>query len=309
MNHINLSALDLNLLVTLQVLLKTRNVTVASQHLHKTQSAVSHALNRLREQFGDPLLVRSGNEMRLTSRAHDLIEPLETLLHQTQALYAERGSFDPARLTRTFTLATVDYSEALFLPELLQCMAREAPQAGINQRYVGSDPEAMVQQGDLDLAVLVSYRELSGLMTKTLFTDELICVVREEHPRLRCDADLTLDTFVNESHLLISPRGKPGSYVDNHLKQLGLRRHVAATSSYFLSAPFAITKTDHILTMPRRLARRLIDEGWPLRALTPPIELPTFRMVLLFHQRMQNDPANRWLRELIEECCYSSVEQ
>ena len=177
----NLSAIDLNLLVILQDLLVTRSLTQTARRVGRTQPAVSHSLKRLRTLFDDELLVRSGKGMVLTSRAEGLVAPLDEALGRLDDVLSARGHFVPERLERRFTLGSTDFADLVVLPELLPRLIDVAPLVEVTTMSSGDAVERRVQEGSLDIALGVGFRALSGLMIQPLYEERLVCVVRRDH--------------------------------------------------------------------------------------------------------------------------------
>lgn len=292
-----LAGFDLNLLLVLDALLAERHVTRAAARLGLTQSAASHALSRLRALLGDPLLVRGpGGAMVPTPRAEALQPALrQALAHLDRAL---RGTpaFEPATARRTFRVATTDYGELVLLPPLIAALTREAPEVDLWAVQIPTDPADALAAGTVDCAIGV-WRDRpwpAGIYQKKLFDERFTCVVRRGHPAAK--QRLTLARYVSLPHVLIAPGGRPGSFVDEALADLGKTRRVAVTVAHFLVAPHVVTASDMIVTIPARVARALAK---PLRLalLEAPLELPGFTMSMVWHERAHQDPAQRFLRE------------
>ncbi len=290
-----LSAIDLNLLVVLRALLVERHVTRAAARVGLSQSATSHALSRLRELYGDPLLVRSGRALSLTPRAARLLPLLERGLGELQLAVSGEPEFQPTSAQRTFTLGMADYLQALIIGPLLRRVAKRAPGIDLSV-VVFPNLRDLVESGSIDLALTVSSSDLRGLSHEPLFEEGFMCMVRRGHPRIK--KTLSLDTYLAERHVAIAPSGTPGTLVDTVLAQHGLERRIALRVTNFLIAPVVVSQTDFINTMPTRLARQLA-ETYSLRLVSAPIELPQFEYCLMWHPRLDNDPAQRWLRETV----------
>ncbi len=293
-----LASVDLNLLVVLDELFRCGSTVKAAQRLGKTQSAVSHALKRLRELLGDPLFIRAGSALVPTAVALSLREPLRAILGSTEAMLFGKDSFDPASLARVFTLGAADFAEVIVLPRLLALLRERAPLVDLATRFAGDDVDRAIQAGEVDLALGAGFRPLSGLMVQPLYEERFVCVVRRDHPRV--GEQLTLPQFVAEEHALASPRGQAGSYVDAELERLGHRRRVILRTTHFTSALLLAAQTDVIVTAPSRLARAIAAFA-PVRLVTPPLDLPTFRFGCLYSAARQKDPAHAWLRALLGE--------
>ncbi|MDF3070572.1 MAG: nahR2 [Polyangiaceae bacterium] len=291
----SLSAVDLNLLVVLRALLTERHVTRAAQRVGLSQSATSHALSRLRELYGDPLLVRRGRALALTPRAERLLPTLERGLSDLKAAIDGEPAFEPATARRSFTLGMADYLQAVLMGPLLCAMERAAPHVDLNV-VSAPDLEEQISAGNMDLGLQVSGRRVGTLQSQALFDDDFVCLVRHGHPLIA--KKLTMQSYLAARHVVVAPSGTSGSLVDTELSARGLERRVALRVSNFLVAPIVVAETDFLSTMPQRLGVKLA-ERYGLRALPPPIELPRFGFAMIWHPRVDLEPAQRWLRGVV----------
>lgn len=291
--------LDLNLLVVLDALLVERSVTRAASRLGLSQSATSHALARLRDHFGDPLLVRTGDKLALTARATDLAEPVRGALAQLDGAVRGARAFDPARARRAFTVAMADHVGALLLPPLHARLARAAPDVDLRVAAVHRDIEAALDSDAADLLVTMSSGgdDAPGLYQQRLFDDRYVCVVRRGHPATR--RALTVEAYAALPHLLIAPRGGRG-IVDRELAARGLARRVAMQVPHALVAPHVVAASDLVLTVIARFARAYADI-LPLEVLDVPLALPALTCRQRWHERSHHDPAHAWLRARVVE--------
>lgn len=299
MHMANSSELDLNLLRALRALLAERHVTRAAARLRITQPAMSHALARLREALGDPILVRTPAGMAPTPRAEAIAAPLERTLAEIDGLFASPKAFDPSTSARRFHVATSDYIELVLLPHLLARVWTEAP--SIDVRTVNLPiPNDALAEGSLDLSIMplgrMGANAPRGIKAQKLFDDGFVCVLREDHPFAK--RRMTLDDYCALPHALVSPGGQAGSYVDTALAKLGRRRRVAIELPHFLVAPHIVRETDVVLTLAKRVAD-MIGPTLGLRRMPPPIEVPGFTMSMVWHERQHADPAHAWLRGTI----------
>ena len=287
--------LDLNLLVVLDALLTTRSVTAAAACLHLSPSATSHALARLRRALGDALLVRGKGGLIATVRAEQMAAPVRAALVAMRAAVAAPRPFDPRTAARSFTIAGADYSEFVILPPLMARFAIEAPGVDLVLRDAG-DPVEDLLDGACDVAVGPDRpsNDRPGIHARTLFAERFVCVMRRDHPAV--GKRWTAERFAALGHAFIAPSGRPGGVVDETLARLGLRRRVALMIPHFLAAPFVIAQTDLVLTLPERVALAFAT-ALPLAIVAPPFEVPGFSMVLLWHDRVHDDPPQRWLRQ------------
>jgi len=298
MNHVHLPSVDLNLLVALDSLLAEASVTRAAKRVGITQSAMSHSLGRLRELFRDPLLVRTKTGMTPTVRAKALVDPIRRALDEIERAIAERPTFEPSTARRTFTIATQDYGEALILPALLARIRSEAPFVDLVARPLADDGIAMLEDDSAEIVLGPTIPDQAGIYCQRLFNERFVCLVREDHPRVR--GRMTLDKFVSLPHMLIAPRGRGRGPVDEALSKLGRERRIAVLVPHFLVAPHIVAQTDLCLTLPERIARQFVSM-LPLRILDPPIELSGFTVWQGWHERWSRDPGHLWLRSLFVE--------
>jgi DNA-binding transcriptional LysR family regulator len=287
---------DLGLLVTLDALLQEGSVTKAAQRLGLSTPAMSHALARIRDKLGDPLLVRAGRGMVLTPRAEQLKPRVHEVVAGAAQVLAPAQPFAPRSLARGFAILATDHVLLVLGRELDALLRAEAP--GVDLRFIPNspdDPEAL-RRGAADLAVGI-YGELPPEMrTRPLLTDRHVCVVRDGHPEV--GARLTLDQYTRLQHVQIAPRGAPGGYVDDVLRGLGRARRVARAVPFFGAALHLVAETDYLLTVPERAARAMAPR-FGLRLLEPPIELRPYALGLLWHPRFDADEGHRWLREAL----------
>ena len=300
--HDELAGLDLNLVLALDALLGERHVTRAAARLGVSQSAASHALARLRELLGDPLLVRGPRgAMQPTPRALALAPLVGRALADLAAALRPPEPFAPATARRTFHLGAGDYAELVLLPRLAARLAAAAPGIDLFIRAVPDDIPAAIAQGDLDAVIAPARRrDVAGPGTyqRLLFEETFVCAVRAGHPAIR--SRLTLDRYCALDHLLIAPRGTSGGLVDDALAALGKQRRVALAVPHFLIVPHVVASTDLIVTIASRIAAAF-RESHRLATLRPPAELGLsgFPMHLIWHERSHADDAQRWLRDQI----------
>jgi len=303
----NLRGINLNLLHALGVLLEEANVTRAAARLGVSQSAMSHTLRQLREHFDDRLLVRGARGMLLTPHAEALRGPLRRGLAELARVVRGQVSWAPADEARTFRVALGDYVGVRVLPRLLEHLRREAPKVDIVVRPMELRTDVpQLDSGELDLMVALK-ANAPGLRQRALLTDTFACLARDGHPQISSAEDLTLDRYCSLKHVLISPRGESGSYVDTALAALGRHRRVVLQVPYFLVAPLVVARTDLILTAPAQLATELAQH-YPLQVLPAPLELATFTLNMIWHERFDDDPAHRWLRSALVDSGAVSTE-
>jgi DNA-binding transcriptional LysR family regulator len=301
MNEVHLGGFDLNLLVALDALLAERNVTKAAVRIGVTQSAASHALSRLRKLTGDELLVRGKGGMVPTIRAEVMRGPLRRALDELTGTLSQPRSFDPKTARVRVFIGTSDYAELILLPGIMARLAREAPSVELRVLSTSHDPGADLAAGKLDLVIMPVQpgEEGQGVRVRQLFRDRFVCIARKGHP-LAKKKTLPLSAFAEASHALVSPGETEGGYVDDALARLGRKRSVAVAVPHFLVAPHIVASSDLLLTMAERVAA-VVAGPLGLVVLSPPpeLELGGFTTSLLWHERTHEDPARRWIRDLV----------
>ena len=296
---VNLSRVDLNLLVHLHALLAERSVTRAAARVGLGQSAMSHNLARLRDLFSDELLTRGPEGLRPTPRALALVEPVRIALAQIQVLVSRDEAFDPRTAERTFSVGLPDSMEILIVPSLLAYLREVAP--GIHLRLHNIDSSKLLDDLDADrLDLAVGYGVFAQGQAhhkrRLLFTETYLCMFNAE--RTGITASISLDDYLRLPHVLTSLRPGERGVVDDALEKLGLRRTVVLTTPRFLAVPSLVARAPVVVTMHARLARFFAAE-LGLSLSLPPVELPDMAVSLLWHASYDHDPAHAWLRQMI----------
>jgi DNA-binding transcriptional LysR family regulator len=256
---------------------------------------MSHSLRQLRERFRDPLLVKGAHGLSQTPRAVEIAGPLRRGLAELQRVVDGGAAFEPGTARRSFTMAAGDFVALSLLPDLLDIFRHEAPGIDLVIRPLDARRDvSRLESGELDLLVTVPRPDAARLRARRLFEETFVCVVREDHPEVV--KGLSLETYVNLGHVLISPAGTGPSYVDAALAHHGLSRRVVLRVPYFLAAPVVVARTDLVLTAPRRVAEGF-GRYFPIRLLPPPVEVASFAVHAVWHEQSERDPAQRWLRD------------
>jgi DNA-binding transcriptional LysR family regulator len=291
---------DLNLLVVLHTLIAERSVSNTAKKLHLSQPATSAALKRLRLALGDRILVRDGLQMVLTPRAEELLAPLEAILGEIERTLTSSEPFNPGAVDRTMRIATNDYGAFILIPPLMNRLQSIAPNINVEVWEIGRDAIAALKEGKIDLAISDGWTLKQCQCTEVLFSETFTCLVRANHPRIQ--GELTLDRYLAEEHILVSPRGRVLGHVDAILAQQGWERRVRLTLPHVLAVPAAVAATDGIVTIASRIAHQLAA-SYDLQILSPPIEINDFQVAMAWRSALTNDPAIQWLQsELITIC-------
>ena len=302
----DLHGIDLNLLVAFDALMSERSVTKAGRRIGRTQPAMSAALARLRSLLDDELFVRSQSGLQPTPRAIDLSLPLGRALQDIQRTLGFAQQFDPKSSPLTFNIGLSEHPAFKLLPHIANCLREYAPTVTLHVQTFVAREEAltMLDAGEADVVVGVPPRTAPGrILTKPLFNEEFVCVVRKGHPVAA--TELTLDAYLGLDHVLVSPEGDRFGHVDTALAEQGLRRRLAVTLPQMYAAPRLVSQTNMIATLMKGVieasgCRQL------LQVLPPPIEIVSVPFIMRWHRRNDGHPAQQWLRDCITDLTKSA---
>jgi DNA-binding transcriptional LysR family regulator len=295
---VNISGVNLNLLVAFDALFSEQSVTAAARRAGVTQPAMSNTLAQLRALFDDALFIRHRTGLSPTARAKELAEPIRQGLKLLEAaLSAPR--FEPATSERRFVIAASDYVELVLLPALLRRLEKVAPRVRLQLKpWSLHEAPPELGRGELDL-MLGFYDKLPpNHYQQLLFEDEYVCVVRRRHPTVK--TKLSLAQYLALSHVLVSSRSDSPGSVDRALMALGKKRTIGARVSHFMTVPVLIAQTDFVAALDRRVAQ-VFAAPLGLRLFPPPLKLPKGSVGQVWHEQQHGDPAQRWLRQMIAE--------
>jgi LysR family transcriptional activator of mexEF-oprN operon len=300
-NDSQLRRLDVTLLLVFEETMASGKLAAAASRLGLTQSAISHALGRLRDIFGDELFVRLPHGVRPTARAEALRAPLA---EATRLLAAsiQPATFDPATSDRVFRIAAQDYTTAMFAAELTSEAERAPEERSSGPRFIfralvrGEALDAL-RAADVDLALGLIAPRGEGFQAERLFDDDYRVVARADHPTL--SLGMTLTRFRSTGHVLVAPGGTLEGIVDRALATMGHARRVVLSVPYFLAALAAVARTDLIATLPRRIAERYAAD-FGLTTFAPPLPIRRFAVSMVWTRRAGADPGHAWLRQQIK---------
>lgn len=295
---VNFRQIDLNLLVTLDVLLTEQNVTRAARRLNLSQPSVSVQLARLREVFGDPLLLPGPRGMQPTARADALRAPLRRALEALEGAVSTGEAFDPASAENTWRIVATDYTESAVVLPALNRLRTAAP--GTRLAILELNPSRILRQAEQgDVELIFHQREGSppALHQRLLFTERYVLAGRLNHPALKRRP--TLAEFCKLEQVIVSPEGGGFSAItDEALAKSGLSRRVVLSVPHFLFMLDALANSDLVAILPERL----VKNAAALQVVEPPLPLPGFDMLMLWHERLHRDPAHQWLRQQMVAC-------
>ena len=287
---------DLNLLVVLDALARHRSVGRAGEALGLSQPATSAALARLRVVFDDALFVRAGTQMKPTPRALELGPIVHRVVETISQDILQQASFDPARAERSFTILTPDIGEVAFLPGVLRRLRVEAPlvriRATAQPRQVAGEA---LEAGEADLAVgFFPDLHKAGFFQQGLFKTSYACITCAKAGPVQ--TRMTQKQYLAARHVVVRPDGRE-HMLDSFLDGKGWQRNVTLELSHFMSLLALLPGTDLVATVPEDIAT-VMERHIPIRRIALPFRAPVIDVQQFWHRRMQNDPANRWLRGL-----------
>lgn len=296
--------IDLNLFRVLDAIHAEGGIGAAARALHLTQPAVTHALNRLREHFDDPLFVRQGNRVVPTDQARAIVEDVRLHLKGLQDTTRRQAKFEPTRLQMEFTVGFRDILESIVFPRLLPRLEREAPHVRIASRRVpAGDVERELMAGSIDLVIDRSLKVGAHVVHEHLVDEGLAVVMRRGHP-LDGVALRKID-YLAARHVAVSPFGEPAA-LDVLLGQDGRFRHIVLSCQHYFSAAQIAADSDLLLTMPRSYALS-VSGSLPISLHPLPIRLKPIPVRMYWHESKQGDRAHAWFRGVLSEAVVAAM--
>lgn len=292
-----LSEIDLNLLVLFQHLMVERRVSKVAEVMGVTQPAVSNSLAKLRRILGDELFLRTPSGMVPTPFAEQLAEPLGYALDMIHGGLNQGVRFDPANTKRTFTIGMTDIGEIVFLPTLIEHLGQQAPGVTLNTvRNTAVNLRDDMESGKVDLAIGLLPQLKAGFFQQRLFQQRYVCLFRRGHPLDR--SRLTLADYQEAEHLVIVSAGTGHGKVDELIQKAGIKRMVRLSVPHFVSVGHILQRTALVATVPERLAQTLA-EPFGLTMRPHPVRLPQVPINMFWHAKVHRAPAHQWLRSMV----------
>ncbi|MEP9317748.1 LysR family transcriptional regulator [Pseudomonas sp. LABIM340] len=286
----------MNLLVAFDALLRERNVSRAAEHLGLTQSAMSHALRRLREFYEDPLFVRVGDAMRPTPFAETMAASVLEIMSAVQSNLMIQSNFDPTTSTRVFSLCMTDMGELVFLPRLIEELQKVAPSCRIKTSQLPSENILnSLERGEVDLAIGSHYIQDSSLFQQELFRHSFSTIVS----RTFAKDEMDLETFLSMKHISVVLSDKSTRY-DQFIDDLGHRREIYLTTPHFITIPMILEKSPRLIaTVPTELGKTF-ERYNAIKIIKPPVPSPELYLRQYWHPRYHHESGNIWLRQLVK---------
>ncbi|MEM8540184.1 MAG: LysR substrate-binding domain-containing protein [Pseudomonadota bacterium] len=296
-DEMKLRRLDLTVLLIFLGLMRHRKAVIVADEMGLTQSSISHALKRLRDVFEDQLFLRQPHGLEPTTAA-TLLEPeIRKAVEGISIALAGPPSFDPMSATGTFRIGAYDSELATLIPQLLSVIDRSAPKLKLSTRAASRNIALdLIEHRQLDMG-LGFFWDLPNQFLKTHLYDETYVVVgRKDHPTF--ENGLTLETYAEAEHLLVSPKGDLSGIVDEALYELGHTREVRAAVPQFFPALASLSQSNLIATLPKRIAEKFAP-GFGLQTHIAPIEIRSFDISAIIHVRDEKNPMHAWILKMI----------
>lgn len=306
----NISRIDLNLLVYLDALLREKSVTKAANQLGITQPAMSNSLRRLRDMLGDPLLIRTSEGMTPTERAEALQPQIREILAAIEKAVQPSAEFDASKSERVFRIMASDYAESTVLPSLLNHIRDSAPYIRLDILTPSDVTFQDIEKGKVDMAINRFDYLPQSFHQSTIWRDNFTCLMSSSNPILQ---NFSLDNYLKANHIWVSKTGmgvgvgmNPGDtqrlgWVDEALEQMDKKRHIRVFTRHYQVAALLASQPDLIATMPRQAA--LVHQSNPLVAIAkPPFPIVPIELKLAWSPLLHHNPGHTWLRRLIVEC-------
>ena len=302
-----LRTFDLNLLIIFEALISECHVSRAAQKVFLSQSAMSHALNRLRDQLNDPLLVRTEKGLQPTQKALTMLPQVRSALELIERTIQPDQIFDPATSDRTFHIACTDYFEAVILPSFVQHIQKVAPSVKVEVQMItkdGSKNQLEQRKADIVIGLDATQTLPSHLISEPWLTEDVVCLCSNTHPTYQ--NKLTQKEYETASHVVFADlTSDTSNRIDDWLIEKGnkngegkARQHIARTMNYTAAARI-VTKTDSIMTLPYHMAL-MFTEMLPVKILQPPKNIPNIEMNMVTHPLFNNDPEIIWLKQVLK---------
>jgi len=306
MKSIDLSSVDLNLLVAFEALFETKSVTAAAQRLHLGQPAMSAALSRLRLLLDDELFIRVGREMQPTAKALEIAPNLSLALQQIRVTLASSQTFAPATSEQAFAIATSDYASTILIPKLIEHCRHFAPNVDLRLlTFTKNQLATLLEQRTVAIAIGTFQETPRQVLQVPLMQERFVGICRKGHPALQ-KGEIALNAFIETPQALFTLRQDAVGEVDKVLAELGLKRRIALTTPYLLVLPTIIASSDLIAAVPSRIAKQFTEQS-QIDWFELPIQTEPWFISMVWSKLSDQDPAQAWLRETIQQICQQEL--
>lgn len=297
---INLARFDPQLLYVFHILYQEKNASRSAERMMISQPGLAHKLNKLRQEWQDPLFIKSSKGLTPTPKAHLLAPKVAKLVHHLDLFYQELSEEDFLTRREKIILYTTDYMEQKLLPTLLATLQEKAPNIILVTRNTqGRLPKSELENGECDLAIAGFYKNLpETFRQQKLFDESFVVLARKNNPNIQ--GSLTLDNYLASQHIVTTLNGDLVSLIDNELAKQNKKRQVIAGVSSFLSTAEMVRQNDFLVTCLKSIASLVTDANPDLIYYPLPLEIKPVQMMQIWHERTQDDPLRSWLRQTIK---------
>ena len=293
-----LKQLDLNLILVLHHIIQEKHISRAALELGMTQSAVSHALNRIRNYFDDPVLIRNGRQMVLSPFAERVAGELQEILNNIHGLKLLKPEFDPFVSKQSFKIGLPEYLAIRYMSELTKVISDLAPHIHITTVNINKQTGlGVLDKGGVDLIIGHFQGVPKKFRQQTLFVEDFVGACRNKHPLIK-SGKVTKENYFKASHMHVSLAGKNYGHLDESIKKEALSRDVKLTISNYMLGLFMVEDNDYLLTEPRQAVEPFIDK-FNIDVFELPFDSPTFEVSMIWHHQNNTSPAHTWFREQI----------
>ncbi len=291
-----MAKLDLGWLILFDAIYQHGSVSRAADQLGMSQASTSISLAKLRAYLGDPLFSRTPRGMRPTAYAIEIYPSVKSALSHLDGLRQSRAAFDPQASTRIYRLCMSDISSPIMIPRLINLVRETAPHIRIETELINLESQQKLEEGRLDLAVGFMPQLDSGFFERSLMREDFVCIASASHPRVR--QRVTAQALRREDHVVVCTTGMGHSVVDKVLSRHKIKRNVVLTLPSFAGVEQVIAHTELLAIVPRTLGQALAERS-EVACFEPPVQLPSYRVKLHWHERFHGDQGNAWLRGMI----------
>lgn len=295
---------DLNLLIVFEAVYTAGNISHAAKQLNQSQPTLSNSLARLRDVVNDPLFVRKGKGVEPTAKAVSMIGPVREALQMTRSGVSGGIEFDPKKDKRHFRLVMLDQLEPVLMPQVVRNIQGHQ-NVTLEMLHIAYEPVVEgLNDGSLDLVLAPHFPDAKEIEQEVVGQVDLVMVARKGHPEI--SGEVTLEQFQRIDQMALIPKLRAMTRMDEYLRQHGISRHIAYTSSKFWAFPHMIATTDLIAQLPGDFAREAA-KYYPLQICPVPFDVPNQQVYMIWKNNRSNDPSHRWLRDEIRMAYQASI--
>lgn len=298
-DSMNISNIDLNLLVVFKELYEQKNVSKVAMNLGLSQPTISHSLKRLRETFDDELFIRSGKHMVATEKANQLGPVLVDKLKEINEALFTIEEFDPLEANSHFRFSGTSYDSSIWFPKLMKLLNKRAPNCSFE--FVGINIDRYYERmasGEVDISFAANLSSQKNYAMEPMYDSDFKLIAKKSSYKSK--TSISLAEYLEKDHVSYTPTEKPGSHVDDTLRKMKKKRNIKIKTSYLNSIPLLVCEADYLAIVPGFYAEKM-KKYFPIKLFDPPMKLESFEHQMLWHKSKENSAEHKWLREVIKE--------